>query len=562
MFEIGLSGQMFDSCSVWEHLQAADELGYASVELRNAHVTPATPVKEQEKIKEYLTQHHLKVNGLSCFIGNFGLLSDDQCETAFDVVKQYIELADFLDADMIRVWPAWQESGKAGAEVWSKTAVWMKRTGEYAQKHHRRIVMEMHHGTLCDTVESSLKLLSMIDCPNVGLTFDPVNLYQVPTTYTGQAIKLLGKHIFNVHIKDIIQLDTDSDPDAFPYSFYAEHISRFTPVKYSPKPIERYFTHRRINQGGVDWQGVLRGLQDIGYQGSLIVESVCESNPWMPCEYKLAECSYQDVMSLQIRPSKIQNWHVHSPEAEGFFEVISPKQSDCRAIHIFRLNLNAGNDYLLQTGPLEMNGLITKGNATISGEFLTGTLKKFDSFYLPGKSESVITAKENLTIYIGAAEYDGFGKPFIREMDFDLPLGKIHQIHGSGAGSREVFFTLDPEAEASRLICGVTWSEDGAWTSWPPHQHENDLEEVYCYFDMPFPVTGFHFSYPLGSAINNASFSVVRDGSMVMAPKGYHPTVSTPGSKNVYFWVMAAHSHSSRRYDLAVLDPNFNYVQN
>ena len=51
MFEIGLSGQMFDSCSVWEHLQAADELGYASVELRNAHVTPATPVKEQEKIK-------------------------------------------------------------------------------------------------------------------------------------------------------------------------------------------------------------------------------------------------------------------------------------------------------------------------------------------------------------------------------------------------------------------------------------------------------------------------------------------------------------------------------
>ncbi|MEG2119957.1 MAG: 5-deoxy-glucuronate isomerase, partial [Pseudoflavonifractor sp.] len=47
----------------------------------------------------------------------------------------------------------------------------------------------------------------------------------------------------------------------------------------------------------------------------------------------------------------------------------------------------------------------------------------------------------------------------------------------------------------------------------------------------------------------------VRSGSMILAPVGYHPTVASPGTRNAYLWVLAAHSHESRRYDLAVEDP-------
>jgi sugar phosphate isomerase/epimerase len=46
----------------------------------------------------------------------------------------------------------------------------------------------------------------MIDEENVGLTLDPVNLYQVPTDYGEEAIKALGTHIFNVYLKDIVEL--------------------------------------------------------------------------------------------------------------------------------------------------------------------------------------------------------------------------------------------------------------------------------------------------------------------------------------------------------------------
>ena len=40
MFEVGLSGQMFDDLTIWDHLDAAIRVGYRSVELRSTHVKP------------------------------------------------------------------------------------------------------------------------------------------------------------------------------------------------------------------------------------------------------------------------------------------------------------------------------------------------------------------------------------------------------------------------------------------------------------------------------------------------------------------------------------------
>ena len=157
------------------------------------------------------------------------------------------------------------------------------------------------------------------------------------------------------------------------------------------------------------------------------------------------------------------------------------------------------------------------------------------------------------------AEDDGVGEDSYRIYDPDLPIGDIHQIHGSGMGEREVSFTLDPGTKASRLICGITWGNVGAWTSWPPHQHENDLEEAYCYFDRDekTPCIGMHYSYLESGRFDDAVVHTVKDGTVVIAPYGYHPTSSTPAGRNAYFWALAAFRPTSRRYDLAVLDPAY-----
>lgn len=254
--------------------------------------------------------------------------------------------------------------------------------------------------------------------------------------------------------------------------------------------------------------------------------------------------------------TEMEAWRVQSPETPGFHAVITPDKSACQETQIYRLNLLKGESYQLSSGKLEMHPVLIEGAAQLSGhDVLRQTMKRYDAFYIPGNNSVVITALEDCIFYIAAAVCEGYGKPFFRAFEKDAPVGDIHQIHGQGIGQREVFMTLADKDQASRLICGLTWGGEGAWTSWPPHQHEKDLEEVYCYFDMPLPHFGFHISYLKSGEVDDIVTHTVHSGTMVQAPRGYHPTVASPGTKNAYFWCLGALRHSSRRYDLAILDP-------
>lgn len=247
-------------------------------------------------------------------------------------------------------------------------------------------------------------------------------------------------------------------------------------------------------------------------------------------------------------------WNILSPSEPGFHEVILPGREPCAVCHVFRLNLLQGTSYRLQTGKLEMLAMLLQGRAAVQSDFFNEEMRKYDAFYLNGGCSAVITAQEDSIIYIGGGVCEGYGKPYFRAYRDDLPLGDEYQIHGAGSSERECYFVLGPHVPASRIMCGVTWGKDGGWTSWPAHQHENDLEEVYCYFDMEPPHYAMQLTY-LEPGFRNVKAHTVQSGSMMLFPRGYHPSVAAPGSRNCYFWVLAAFSHEQRRYDLNVIDP-------
>lgn len=253
----------------------------------------------------------------------------------------------------------------------------------------------------------------------------------------------------------------------------------------------------------------------------------------------------------------MDGWAVQSSEEPGFHAVVTPDKCACQETQIYRLNLRAGDTYTLNSEKLEMHPVLCEGQAKLSGnQELNGLqMEKYDSFYVPAETEVTITAEEDCFYYVAAAICEGYGKTFFRKFDANLPIGDLHQIHGEGAGRREVMFTLSPGDDASRLLCGFTWGGEGTWTSWPPHQHEHDLEEVYCYFDMPKPHFGFHVSYLNSGDVEEIKAYPVYTGSCVQAPCGYHPTAASPGTRNTYLWVLSSFSHEQRRYDLAVTDP-------
>ena len=255
---------------------------------------------------------------------------------------------------------------------------------------------------------------------------------------------------------------------------------------------------------------------------------------------------------------RLEAWCVKSPDAPGFHRVIVPEKCECRAAHVFRLNLKAGQSHTLESGPLELNPVLIEGKAELSPHpGLETSMERFDSFYIPANEQVEIKALKDSVFYIGGAPYENIGTVFFRKFNPDLPVGDIHQIHGSGVGQREVMFTIDYKTPASRLVAGLTWGGQGAWTSWPPHQHEKDMEEVYCYFDIPHPTFGLHLSYLRPGDPAGVTAHVVQTGTMVQAPAGYHPTVASPSTRNAYFWVLAAFSPQSRRNDVAATDPAY-----
>jgi sugar phosphate isomerase/epimerase len=316
MFELGISGNMFDALPIWDHLNSARKIGYKCIELRSTHVNPETSKGEKEKIRTSIEDSGgLYISCLSCFIGNYGLLSDQECKKAFDVFKTWVDLACFMNSEMIRIWPAWQESASASDAIWQQAAKWIKKSAQYAALYNKKLVIEMHHGTICDTAPSSIRLLQMIDEKNIGVTLDPVNLYQVPADYGEKAIHTLGNYLFNVHIKDIILLENEDNPYCFAYSYYAKHIGRFAKV-VPPKNLdkERYYSHRRINQGGIDWAQIIKSLKRNEYSGRLIVESVSETNKFMPVGGDLAEACYKDIMALF---DSLRRVHTQEPALAG-----------------------------------------------------------------------------------------------------------------------------------------------------------------------------------------------------------------------------------------------------
>ncbi len=253
-----------------------------------------------------------------------------------------------------------------------------------------------------------------------------------------------------------------------------------------------------------------------------------------------------------------KDWKYESPDEPGYHVVVSPDNSPCAVTWIFRLNLEAGQSYRLGSKDLELNGLVIAGSARLQhgpDGSSSAELGKFGSFYLPGGDEAEVAATADLAMYVGGGPYEGVGSFFVRALDLSLPLGEVHQIHGEPPYQREVFMTVNPETPASRMINGITWGQDGRWTSWPPHQHTADLEEVYCYLDLDPPKFALHLSSRVPGAIE--AVHPVSTGDCVIVPEGYHPTVGMPGAQSCYFWVMVAHSRASRRYDLAVDDPNY-----
>jgi 5-deoxy-glucuronate isomerase len=235
----------------------------------------------------------------------------------------------------------------------------------------------------------------------------------------------------------------------------------------------------------------------------------------------------------------------------------TPKNTVLRHLGYGRIILDGKTARVaFKTGNRETALLCMKGACRVAVGSTLYDLEVHDAIYVPrGSAVEVTTASESDLLECSADVKGDYPLQVVRYADLkNDPTLKF--TTGGPATSRDLNIVIGKNVQAGRLLMGFTYSHPGHWTSWPPHEHTQMLEEAYVYFDMPPPAFGIQLVY---TKPDRPEFvHVVRDGDLVLMPAGYHPNVSAPGHRINFVWMMAAHREVvDRQFGVVNVQPDF-----
>jgi 5-deoxy-glucuronate isomerase len=236
---------------------------------------------------------------------------------------------------------------------------------------------------------------------------------------------------------------------------------------------------------------------------------------------------------------------------------VSPQNSDFAYLHYGRIRLDPTLPRVtFETGRQE-TALLCMGGACriiVNGE--TYDIDLYDALYVPPGIAVEVTTAADVDLVECSAEVSGsYAVQVVRYSDvLKSPMLKFKS--GGLSTSRDLNILIGENIKAGRILAGFTRSVPGNWTSWPPHEHSNTLEELYVYFDMPPPAFGIQMVY---TKPDEPEFvSIVRDGDAVLMPAGYHPNVAAPGHSINFIWMMAARREvEDRQFGVVNVQPGF-----
>jgi 5-deoxy-glucuronate isomerase len=243
---------------------------------------------------------------------------------------------------------------------------------------------------------------------------------------------------------------------------------------------------------------------------------------------------------------------------KGRSRAVAPGETPMRHLHYGRIVIEAGDPAVrFATGELETGLICVGGVCTVAVDGTTYELGRYDSLYVPRDSSVLVApAGERCDLVeIAAPVSKQHPVQLVRFEDVRKDPG-LHFETGGPAARRDLNILLGKNVQASRIMAGVTFSDPGNWTSWPPHEHAAMLEEAYLYVEMPPP--GFGLQLVFTDARDPEVAAIVREGDIVLMPKGYHPNVAAPGSQINFIWMMAAHREDvDRQYGVVNVHPDF-----
>ena len=243
---------------------------------------------------------------------------------------------------------------------------------------------------------------------------------------------------------------------------------------------------------------------------------------------------------------------------KGRTRAVSPGTLSSRHLHYGRINLDAGDAAVKwSTGDHESGLIALDGTAIVKADDQTFSMGRYDALYVPrGCNVEVLAGPAGCDLAeLSAPVTKRHPVQFVAFADVQKDPG-LHFKAGGASAERTLNVLFGKNIQAGRLMAGVTFSSPGNWTSWPPHEHAALAEEAYLYIDMPAPAFGIQLVYTDKTSPELAV--IVREGDVVLMPKGYHPNVAAPGGSINFLWMMAANREDDdRQFGVVNVHPDF-----
>ena len=244
-------------------------------------------------------------------------------------------------------------------------------------------------------------------------------------------------------------------------------------------------------------------------------------------------------------------------KGKGRFITVKPGETASRNLFYGRIILSAGDTPIEFANNDHETGLIClNGSGTVATGDRTFPMKRYDSLYIPRDSRIEVSSDSAFDIAeISSPVQNKYPLQFV-EFEKVRQDPALHFVAGSPPTERDLNILIGKNVEAGRIMAGVTFSSDGNWTSFPPHEHQNMLEEAYLYIDMPEPQWGIQMVY--SNLEEPELVQVVHEGDVVLMPQGYHPNVAAPGSHINFLWMMAANREGDdRQFGVVNVQPEY-----
>jgi 5-deoxy-glucuronate isomerase len=228
---------------------------------------------------------------------------------------------------------------------------------------------------------------------------------------------------------------------------------------------------------------------------------------------------------------------------------VTPESAGWRHVSFNALRIPGGGRFELETGGSEACIVVIGGRCAVRvgdvgwphvGERATPFDGPPHAIYAPpGVTVDVAAHSGDVEITIGSAPAD-HGAPARYIRPSDVP----REVRGSGSTERTIHHILMEDAAAESLLVTEVVTPAGHWSSYPPHKHdsndpprETQLEETY--YHRLRDARGFAVQRIYTADRSLDETVAVRDGDVVLVPRGFHTVSAAPGYDLYYLNVMA-----------------------